>query len=63
MGEIAEMMLDGEMCAMCGVYLHDGREDGYPRYCSIAHAMDAGFSREDAPAVCEGFIDTGKAKK
>jgi hypothetical protein len=60
MGEIADMMLEGEMCAMCGVFLHDGEEDGYPRYCSITCAMNAGFSEEDAPAVCEGFITGGK---
>ena len=33
MGEIADMMIDGEMCAMCGVYLQ-GESSGYPRYCS-----------------------------
>lgn len=31
MGEIAEMMLDGELCEGCGDYLGDG--DGFPRYC------------------------------
>lgn len=35
MGEIAEMMLDGTMCAGCGEWLHDGEDgDGYPGYCS-----------------------------
>jgi len=31
MGEIADMMIDGEMCQECGEYLGDG--DGYPRTC------------------------------
>lgn len=39
MGEIADMMLDGSMCELCGEYLGEG--DGYTRLC-------AGCS-EDAP--------------
>ena len=31
MGEIAEMMLDGCLCAGCGEYL--GADNGYPEYC------------------------------
>lgn len=33
MGEIAEMMLDGTLCAGCGVSL-DSEPAGYPVYCS-----------------------------
>lgn len=33
MGEIAEMMLDGELCACCGVHLK-GEAEGFARYCS-----------------------------
>lgn len=38
MGDIADMMLDGILCAGCGVALDDVCEDGfetpgYPRYC------------------------------
>ena len=34
MGEIADMMLDGTMCASCGVFLHGGADGpGYPGYC------------------------------
>ena len=33
MGEIADMMLDGEMCENCGDYLGGG--DGFPRYCGV----------------------------
>ena len=32
MGEIADMMLDGTLCAACGVYL-DQEPAGYPVYC------------------------------
>jgi hypothetical protein len=35
MGEIAEMMLDGTMCAGCGEFLNDGYDgEGYPEYCA-----------------------------
>ena len=35
MGEIADMMLDGTMCAGCGVFLNDGEDgDGIPGYCA-----------------------------
>ena len=33
MGEYADMMLDGTLCACCGVYLSSEGE-GYPMYCS-----------------------------
>lgn len=31
MGEIAEAIIDGDLCEICGVYLGDG--DGHPRKC------------------------------
>lgn len=45
MGKIADMMLDGTMCAGCGMYLHDGEDgEGYPSYCeSCAPEFDAGI--------------------
>ena len=48
MGEIADMMINGEMCAMCGEFLHDGEDAGYPRYCSMQCAKDAGIEEKDA---------------
>jgi len=33
MGEIAEMMLEGDLCEMCGCTL-PGEGRGFPRYCS-----------------------------
>jgi predicted RNA-binding Zn-ribbon protein involved in translation (DUF1610 family) len=32
MGEIADSILEGELCQECGVYMGEG--DGYPRSCS-----------------------------
>ena len=32
MGEIADAMIDGELCQECGVYI--GPATGYPRSCS-----------------------------
>lgn len=40
MGEIAEMMLDGDMCQYCGVWVGGG--DGYPQSC-------AGCADDDQP--------------
>lgn len=40
MGEIAEMMLDGTLCEMCGVFL--GEPQGFPGYCSSECAKDRG---------------------
>lgn len=33
MGEIAEAMLEGDLCEGCGVYIDDDAR-GFPRYCS-----------------------------
>ena len=35
MGEIAEMMLDGTLCIICGGYVEDseGKANGHPRPC------------------------------
>jgi hypothetical protein len=33
MGEIADAMLNGEMCEWCGIYL-EGEPPGYPQLCS-----------------------------
>ena len=45
MGEMAEYMLNGDDCEMCGIYLAPekyGPADGYPRYCSKQCADDRG---------------------
>jgi hypothetical protein len=44
-GEIAEMMLDGTLCAVCGVALVESADDepaGFPQYCSEQCARDHG---------------------
>ena len=51
MGEIADMMIGGIMCEMCGTYLEcDECEDmGIPAYCSLECAENRGRGKE---AVC-----------
>lgn len=46
MGEIAEMMLDGTLCQMCGVYMGDAG-NGYPVTC--ASCQDPPKRREKKP--------------
>lgn len=33
MGEITDMILDGELCEVCGVHLEDSEERPYPHKC------------------------------
>ncbi len=42
MGEIADMMLEGDLCAQCGSYIDEEGGDGFPRYCSKQCEQDAG---------------------
>lgn len=51
MGEIAEMMLDGEMCAGCGEWL--GESYGFPQYCSFCHG-------DDEPKIFDGELRSTK---
>lgn len=41
MGEIADMMIEGDLCEGCGEYL-EGEGSGFPRYCSEQCARDRG---------------------
>ena len=34
MGEIADMMLEGVLCELCGEYIDDDMEAGFPRLCA-----------------------------
>lgn len=45
MGDVADAMLGGELCEMCGVYL-EGEAEGIPRYCSAQCAKDRGAAPE-----------------
>jgi hypothetical protein len=57
MGEQAEMILEGEICRICGVWL-DGTPPGYPRVCedcaddpiAIAEGLPVAPEREDEDA-------------
>ena len=33
MGEIADMMLEGIICKICGVFIDDNKANGHPRMC------------------------------
>lgn len=33
MGEVSEMVLDGILCEVCGVYIDDDKDPGHPRKC------------------------------
>ena len=54
MGEIAEMMLTGVLCEMCGIVLDCEENMGIPMYCSSACAKDRGAEKEQV-CGCEGF--------
>jgi hypothetical protein len=43
MGDVAEMMLEGTLCATCGVYL--GEATGIPRYCKGCEEGDIVLTR------------------
>lgn len=47
MGEVADAMLNGDVCEMCGVYLENDPEMGIPMYCSEDCARDRGVPEED----------------
>lgn len=41
MGEIADMMLDGTMCQVCGCFLNDGEDgEGFPMTCDDCKGDD-----------------------
>lgn len=49
MGEIAEMMLEGDLCECCGEFLHNEESPGFPMYCSTKCAKDRGIPKKDWP--------------
>lgn len=51
MGEIADMMLDGTLCAGCGEYM-GGAGDGFPRYCSGCGGMAFSAPSQKQKANC-----------
>jgi hypothetical protein len=56
MGEIADAMLSGEMCEMCGEYIcSECAEMGIPMYCSKSCARDRGV--HDKSRICTHEIE------
>lgn len=53
MGEIADSMINGECCEMCGVPLA-GDAEGFPRYCSLACAEDRGADASQVSGEIDG---------
>lgn len=46
MGDVAEMMLDGTLCAACGEFINE-HPPGFPSYCSAACAELCGETVRD----------------
>lgn len=42
MGDIAEMVLEGILCEVCGIYIEDGEEPGHPRKCESCEKQNKG---------------------
>lgn len=59
MGDIADMMLEGDLCECCGEALHygDDQDDapGIPMYCSGECAKDRGIPKKDWPSRVVGY--------
>ena len=50
MGDVADMMLDGTLCAGCGVVLN-GEGDGIPRYCGMCNRDIAAYDKAQQKAA------------
>ena len=63
MGEIAEMMLDGTLCASCGVPLvgPDDEPQGFPGYCSRQCERDSGMPYQ--PPIARSKSNARKAAR
>ena len=59
MGDIADAMVEGLFCQMCGGYI-DGEEPGYPRYCSAECGYLHGVS--DTPQRTKEQLDAHSRK-
>ena len=56
MGDIADSMINGEMCAVCGVYLEPG-EKVYVQGTDTEVTMPEDGSGYGIPVVCDGCND------
>lgn len=60
MGDIADLMLEGEICQVCGVELDDGNAGGFPRTCAGCQ----GFSGDEEHEESSSFdCGVGHCKK
>jgi len=58
MGEIADMMLEGYLCAGCGVTL-PGESNGFPRYCRDCRReakLDAIVAKKTKCPICSRMV-------
>lgn len=62
MGEIAEMMLEGDLCGGCGVYL-EGMGQGFQRFCPDCKRDGTGQSDWKPPAEKVRCPQCGKRVK
>ena len=49
MGEIADDMIDGVCCALCGEYFEEAQ--GYPCACSECWDTDCGYGRSNSDVI------------
>jgi hypothetical protein len=49
MGEMADMMIEGDLCAGCGGFIDTDGGDGFPRYCCDACDPDAPDTQRPRP--------------
>jgi len=45
MGQMADDIIDGACCALCGEYFEDG-DQGYPCVCSECYTKDCGYQKK-----------------
>lgn len=58
MGELADAIIDGESCQMCGVPIEHG--EGFPTYCSVECAKNHGASKSTIANLKQRLIEFEK---
>ncbi len=61
MGEIVDMMLEGDLCEGCGVYLGDG--EGFPQYCHHCEPLTPKQAKEGYCTSRNGLIKIYRPSK
>ncbi len=62
MGEIADMMLEGDLCEGCGSFI-DLKGAGFPRYCSAQCAGDRGAPRGTIADYAAGAAERERERR